>query len=104
MLAIYLHLQQTLICCTACLKAPSIFGCSIDISACSTIVSNINRPAEPLDRMGVSSVRPSRPDICSSVDKYQVKKHNAQQMSIDRNSKVRRYTPANPLPKRKCLP
>ena len=48
-LAIYIHLQQTLICCTACLQAPSILGCSIDISACSTIVSNINHPAEPLE-------------------------------------------------------
>src|SRR5947207_4886499 len=47
--AIYIHLQQTLICCTACLQAPSILGCSIDISGCSTIVSYINHPAEPLE-------------------------------------------------------
>src|SRR5437763_5512580 len=47
--AIYIHLQQTLICCTACLQAPSILGCSIDISGCSTIVSHINHPAEPLE-------------------------------------------------------
>jgi hypothetical protein len=40
-LVIYIHLQQILICCTACLQAPSISGWSIDISACSTIVSNI---------------------------------------------------------------
>ena len=44
-----IHLQQTLICCTACLQAPSILGCSIDISGCSTIVSHINHPAEPLE-------------------------------------------------------
>src|SRR2546421_10473518 len=49
MSAIYIHLQQTLICCTACLQAPSILGCSIDISACSTIVSYISHPAEPLE-------------------------------------------------------
>src|SRR2546421_7441296 len=47
--AIYIHLQQTLIYCTACLQAPSILGCSIDISGCSTIVSHINHPAEPLE-------------------------------------------------------
>jgi hypothetical protein len=46
--AIYIHLQQILICCTACLQAPSILGCSIDISGCSTIVSYINHPAELL--------------------------------------------------------
>src|SRR2546421_12967437 len=48
-LAIYIHLQQTLICCTACLQAPSILGCSIDISGCSTIVSYIRHPAKPLE-------------------------------------------------------
>src|SRR6266496_4857941 len=48
-LAIYIHLQQTLICCTACLQVPSILGYSIDISACSTIVSYISHPAEPLE-------------------------------------------------------
>jgi hypothetical protein len=48
-LVIYIHQQQILICCTACLQAPSISVCSIDISACSTIVSNINHPAEPLE-------------------------------------------------------
>ena len=49
MLAIYIDLQQTLICCTACLQAPSILGISIDMSGCSTIVSNINHPAELLE-------------------------------------------------------
>jgi hypothetical protein len=48
-LVIYIHLQQILICYTACLQAPFISGYSIDISACSTIVSNINHPAEPLE-------------------------------------------------------
>ena len=54
--AIYIHLQQTLICCTACPQAPSILGCSIDISACSTIVSNINHPAEPLEMILIGMV------------------------------------------------
>src|SRR5436853_3109058 len=46
---IYLPRVVPLICCTACLQAPSILGCSIDISGCSTIVSHINHPAEPLE-------------------------------------------------------
>src|SRR5216110_949095 len=43
-LADNIHLQQTLICCTVCLQAPSILGCSIDISSYFTIVSYINHP------------------------------------------------------------
>src|SRR5947207_10447871 len=79
--AIYIHLQQTLICCTACLQAPSILGCSIDISGCSTIVSYINHPAEPLEtiligggdgasRNGASLLLPSRAEIGISVDTF----------------------------------
>jgi hypothetical protein len=48
-LAIYIHLQLTLIYCTVCLQAPSILDCFIDIFGYSTIVSYINYPAGLLE-------------------------------------------------------